>query len=889
MAEDTNELSVPIGADPSGLRQGFQEAENIVNRGVSRIESSLSRLSNIGQQLAGLGATLTASITLPIVALAKESIQAYGDLQSLELGLEAVAGSAIYAGKQLGNLREIAKLPGLGLKEAVKGSINLQAIGYSAASSEKILSQFGNAVASVGKGRVEFERAIYGVTQLANTEFPLGEDLNIIKDALPQVSTLLKAAFGTSRTEDLQKLKVSSKQVMDVILTGLEKLPRVNGGIKNAFENLGDSIQQNLARIGKIIDERLNISAIIDKITNALNKIITAFEELNPSVQKAILTILGLAAALGPVILAIGGFIAALPILISGLGALGTALTYVLTLLTPLNIILGVIAYELYDFYVATERASDRQERFSESLAKATINAKNENSELKKLYDASQDQTKSLEERNKAIDQIQKQYPAYFGNLSNESILAGKAGDSYNALTIDILKASKARAASAELDKRNTKRLEEELKLTDELKKALAVVYNPNKESLRKFNKEFLFDDKQIFVGGSILDQVNASEPEIKAAAKKYVQNVLNQISTNYKNAKLEDVDLNRILGLGKDAISKLDTSGVDSFLPGLDKIKKETEKQIAEIFPLGSTAELRQRADLLRKSIETSVGGIVKVRGLDKFGKQTDKKGNPYFTGEILGLEEALNRLEDLGIRAGDIEIQPIKFSQKGLLDQFGQEYKTFNDFMLGQVLRTGKILGEELPQALDTAAQNALVKTLKMEEVFKKANESIKSLIEDSTLDGISDIFATLGESLATGQSALQAIGQSILATLGNFISKFGMELVKTALLSEVFGGLIIAIKNAFGNPYVLLALGAAAIAVGAAVSASAKRTSSTASGGNFSSSAGVSSGNNYTSSYMNGGGGGNNEIRLRVDGRDLVTVLNRNVIEQDRLKAG
>ena len=207
----------------------------------------------------------------------------------------------------------------------------------------------------------------------------------------------------------------------------------------------------------------------------------------------------------------------------------------------------------------------------------------------------------------------------------------------------------------------------------------------------------------------------------------------------------------------------------------------------------------------------------------------------------------------------------------------------------MLAEVNRTALILGGQLPQAIDTAAQNTLAKAIKLEEVFKKTNESIKSLIEDSTIDGISDIFATLGESLATGQSALQAIGQSILATLGNFISKFGMELVKTALLSEVFGGLIIAIKNAFGNPYVLLALGAAAIAVGAAVSASAKRTSSTASGGNFSSSAGVSSGNNYTSSYMNGGGGGNNEIILRVDGRDLVKVLNRNLIEEDRLKAG
>ena len=93
---------------------------------------------------------------------------------------------------------------------------------------------------------IQNNRAIYGVQQLANTDFPLGEDLNIIKDAIPQITPLLKEAFGTARSEELQKLGISSQQVLGVITEGLEKLPRVSGGVKGAFENLSDSINVSL-------------------------------------------------------------------------------------------------------------------------------------------------------------------------------------------------------------------------------------------------------------------------------------------------------------------------------------------------------------------------------------------------------------------------------------------------------------------------------------------------------------------------------------------------------------------------------------------------------------------------------------------------------------------
>lgn len=299
----------------------------IDDKAVDDFLAKVDKIKGVGEGLSDVGQKMTVGLTLPILALGGSAVKAYGDIQSLQKGLEAVMGSAGSASKEFERLKEVAKLPGLGMQEAVRGSINLQAIGLSADKSRGILQQFGNAVASVGKGKAEFERAIYGVQQLANTDFPLGEDLNIIKDALPQVSNLLKEAFGSSRSDELAKMGVSSKQVLDTITAGLEKLPRVTGGINGAFENLGDSMKTSLARIGKIIDDTFDISGIIDKLTGYLDTAISAFESLSPAIQKSILVITGLVAAAGPLLVVVGGFLAALPTMLTGIGAIGAALT----------------------------------------------------------------------------------------------------------------------------------------------------------------------------------------------------------------------------------------------------------------------------------------------------------------------------------------------------------------------------------------------------------------------------------------------------------------------------------------------------------------------------------------------------------------------------------
>lgn len=93
--------------------------------------------------------------------------------------------------------------------------------------------------------------------------------------------------------------------------------------------------------------------------------------------------------------------------------------------------------------------------------------AAEEAAKLKILYEASLDISKSMKERNKAVDELQKMYPSYFGKLSNEEILAGKASDAYDRLTKSIISSAKARAAMNKIVDEQGKILENEQKIND--------------------------------------------------------------------------------------------------------------------------------------------------------------------------------------------------------------------------------------------------------------------------------------------------------------------------------------------------------------------------------------------------------------------------------------
>ena len=88
----------------------------------------------------------------------------------------------------------------------------------------------------------------------------------------------------------------------------------------------------------------------------------------------------------------------------------------------------------------------DYLKEMSDADVKASQKAEQESTKLKVLYNISQDTTRSLYDRVKAVQALQSSYPSYFENLSTEEILQGKAADAYNKVTAALIQRAKATA-----------------------------------------------------------------------------------------------------------------------------------------------------------------------------------------------------------------------------------------------------------------------------------------------------------------------------------------------------------------------------------------------------------------------------------------------------------
>lgn len=289
---------------------GLSDINIIIGADLSRFNTAMQNLSKnldrIGQELQTMGRTISMSVTLPLVALAGVSLKAAGDMQALKKGLEAVTGSAEEAEKEFQRLKEVAKLPGLGLTEAVQMSVLLQATGFSAQQARNSIMQFGNALALVGRGREDLSGVLVQLSQMASKSKVVAGDLKPIMERTPQIATIIKKAFGTIDTEEIQKMGVSTTEMINVIMRGLEQLPRATGGINNAFENAKDAVTQALAGIGEALNKTFNIEGLINTMTEKLIAMVDAFNNLSPAMQKTIFIVAGIAAVVGPAILALG-------------------------------------------------------------------------------------------------------------------------------------------------------------------------------------------------------------------------------------------------------------------------------------------------------------------------------------------------------------------------------------------------------------------------------------------------------------------------------------------------------------------------------------------------------------------------------------------------------
>jgi tape measure domain-containing protein len=345
------ELNVLIGAEISDF-----EAK------MATVQSGFGRLGDAAKQV---GAGLTTYITVPLGLLGGAALAAYGKIDSLQrginaittqdlakqgvTGLDAVQEAAALTGERIKELNDIAKAPGIGFEQAIQGDIRLRAVGISARDSAKDLKEFANAIATSGGSAADFDRVTVQLAQLSSKGKVLSQDLRPIIEAAPAVAQALQKLYGTIDSEEistsLEKQGKSSSDFINTLTTELAKLPRVTAGFATQLENFEQGAVQNAGRLGDSLNKAFNFGGLLDKAGEAISKLVDVFTSLDPATQKLIFGIAGAAAAIGPLVFAFGAVTAAIPSVVAGLEVLGVAST---AALGPIGIAAAAVAAAAY-------------------------------------------------------------------------------------------------------------------------------------------------------------------------------------------------------------------------------------------------------------------------------------------------------------------------------------------------------------------------------------------------------------------------------------------------------------------------------------------------------------------------------------------------------------
>jgi len=351
-----------------------------LDKELGKVEKSMTKF---GQNMSNLGSTLTQSLTLPIIGVGAAALKSFADMEKLQNGLIAIMGSSEGAAVELEKLRKVAENPGLALPEVVKASASLQSVGMNADAARETITQFGNAVARAGGGAEQFDGVVLALSQISAVGKVTQEDLNQIKERLPEFARVMKDEFGVVTAEGIRELGISSEEFIKRSVGALGNLERANGGLANTFDNLKDNVGASLAELGKAINETLNLEAVVATFSAGLQRLVDGFKSLNPETQGFIVKAGLIIAAIGPAIFIVGKLISTFGALVGTIKLIRTTILFMTTgiqaafaslLANPviLGIVAAIAAIGAIALYVY-----DNWQAFSDNFKNIWINIKN--------------------------------------------------------------------------------------------------------------------------------------------------------------------------------------------------------------------------------------------------------------------------------------------------------------------------------------------------------------------------------------------------------------------------------------------------------------------------------------------------------------------------------
>lgn len=292
------------------------------------LSGAVFSIDKFGKKLEQTGQNLTTRLTIPLGLAGAAAVQTFLQFDKLEKGLIVFAGSSEAAAKELDGLKSVVldTRTTIGFQDAVQGALRLRSIGFEADEAREALRQLGIATTASGKTSEDLGEVVNQLTQIIGRGKVLQQDIRVILDRLPVLSTVFKETFGGVSAEAIRNSTENVGDFANKLFTAIqqgERFGNVQTSAAKQVETFKESLQLALAEVGRSIFENLRLGEVLGLLSDAINKLVKGFTELSPGVQRFVVVIGALAVAIGPLLIALGALSRLFPLIIVGFTTLG--------------------------------------------------------------------------------------------------------------------------------------------------------------------------------------------------------------------------------------------------------------------------------------------------------------------------------------------------------------------------------------------------------------------------------------------------------------------------------------------------------------------------------------------------------------------------------------
>jgi tape measure domain-containing protein len=764
-------LSIKIRADATP----FERSLKTIGRNITAFS----------QKSLAIGRGISLGFTAPLMAVGATAVNAAADFDSLERALSGIMGGANAATGEMMKLKEAARLPGLGFEEAVRGSVNLQAVGLSADEARKTLIGFGTAIAASGGGSVNLASVTKQLTQMISKNRILQEDFGILQENVPLIGDALEKAFGTRNIETVRATGIAAKDFNLQLVGALQTLPAVQaatGGLRNNIDNFKDSLKFTQVELGKAILKNIDLEGALESISNVIEGMLNWWSSLSDEMQSNMISAAKYIAIAGGVLWVVGQLTSAFGTMTMMIGNLVGAMFKLNKATGTYKILAGgwvaitlaavaAVALFAYNIHQANKPIDDLSGHLSSS-AKAM---QKEITQLEFSFKLINDTNTSNKLRLQLINEIKNKYGQYLPDLKTEQDYLNNMSKVMTVLNFELAKKFDIMRLQGVADKQ----LGRSVELLDK-ERALS-------EEIQKINEKTRKAEKGGFSLSNVLGAVSGSE-QIKKLNKQ-LENVRKESKIIEDAWTKTSKELKALVGnvpeLDKNLFGPTTGDGLDKAKTKYELLQetlKNLEKEYADqVLLYGENSDGAEALATQIRSIKFEIQAVIlALKELEKMDSWSDFKplSNPEQTKYDETKIDENAKKETLEVMTPSIENAVFggdadEVLNQRLLDQGAKDIKAFSDKL------------NEIPVEKVYTLRDAFIG-------LKESIEVVGVALQERLGNALADSFSALGSALANGENAVLAFGKTFVTVMLDAVnSALQLLLVEMVTKSLIDGG--------------------------------------------------------------------------------------------------